>query len=174
MRPLPGRKRAPMKGDPGTKRVLFICLGNICRSPAAEIIFRRQVREAGRTAEFEIDSAGTGGYHIGAPPDSRMSAVLKKRGYTVAGSARKLTAADLEYYDLVVPMDQENLSDTRRLDPGGTHRAKIRPLTGFCTRHTDREVPDPYYDGGFDHVADLLEDGCQGVLASFPPSPASR
>jgi len=148
-------------------RVLFVCMGNICRSPAAEIIFRKLAADAGLDGVFEIDSAGTIGYHAGSPPDHRMAATLTRCGYLVAGSARQLTAADLDHYDLVVTMDDENFADARRLDRSGATHGKIRPLVGFCRHHDDRHVPDPYYGGqdGFEHVVRLLEDGCGGILA---------
>lgn len=147
-------------------RVLFVCLGNICRSPAAEIIFRQQVREAGREAEFEIDSAGTIAYHQGAAPDSRMSAALVREGFTVTGNARCIDPEDLAKHDLIVTMDETNFSEVLLLDPSGEHHAKVRPFVSFCRTHDDLRVPDPYYGGqrGFDHVISLLKDGCGGIL----------
>ena len=150
-------------------RVLFVCLGNICRSPAAEIIFRKLVTDAGLEAEFEIDSAGTIGHHRGAPPDSRMAGSLERHGYQVEGCARQILPTDLEHFDLIVTMDESNLSDVRSLDPSGELHEKIHELVGFCTDHDDFRVPDPYYGGqrGFDHVIQLLEDGCKGILVYF-------
>jgi protein-tyrosine phosphatase len=147
-------------------KILFVCLGNICRSPAAEIIFRQQAADAGRADEFEIDSAGTIGYHQGAPPDPRMSEALQREGFTVSGRSRQIQESDLEDFDLIVTMDETNLSDVRELDPSGKFHSKIRPFVSFCTRHEDRRVPDPYYGGkrGFDHVIELLKDGCEGIL----------
>ncbi|MEY3895703.1 MAG: hypothetical protein RLZZ214_1222 [Verrucomicrobiota bacterium] len=152
-------------------RVLFVCLGNICRSPAAEIIFRNQVVVAGREQEFEIDSAGTIGHHQGAPPDARMAESLRQKGFQVAGSARQIQAADLEKFDLIVTMDESNLTDVRQLDTTGGWHAKIQPFVSFCRHHDDLRVPDPYYGGqrGFDHVIHLLEDGCEGILAALKP-----
>jgi protein-tyrosine phosphatase len=149
-------------------RILFVCLGNICRSPAAEIIFRDKVAAAGRAAEFHIDSAGIIGHHAGSPPDPRMSAALRQRGYGVSGSARKIRLADLVDFDLIVTMDESNLADVRGLDPCGVHGEKIRPFVSFCARHSDPRVPDPYFGGqrGFDHVIELLEDGCEGILTA--------
>jgi len=149
-------------------RVLFVCMGNICRSPAAEIIFRQWVANAGRSEEFEIDSAGTLGYHQGEPPDARMAACLVRHGYSVAGRARKIQPADLAYFDLIVTMDEDNLAGVRALDPAGHFHAKIRPLVTFCRVHQEPRVPDPYYDGqrGFEHVVELLKDGCAGILGS--------
>lgn len=148
------------------RRILFVCLGNICRSPAAEIVFRQQAADAGRSDEFHIDSAGTIGHHQGSPPDPRMSEALKRQGFTVSGRARKIQAKDLETFDLIVTMDESNLADVRGLDPGGKFHPKIRPFVSFCREHDDLRVPDPYYGGqrGFDHVIELLKDGCAGIL----------
>jgi protein-tyrosine phosphatase len=148
-------------------RVLFVCLGNICRSPAAEIIFRQKAHDSGRADDFEIDSAGTIGLHQGSPPDPRMSEALTRKGYSISGKARKLLVSDLRDFDLIVTMDETNLSDARSLDSTGTLHAKIRPFVSFCSHHDDPRVPDPYYGGqrGFDHVIDLLQDGCEGILA---------
>lgn len=150
-------------------RVLFVCLGNICRSPAAEIIFRQQVVDAGLAEEFEIDSAGTISHHQGSPPDPRMSESLQRKGFTVEGRARQIQAADLEKFDLIVTMDESNLSDVRELDSSGTLHSKIQPFVSFCRHHDDLRVPDPYYGGqrGFDHVIRLLEDGCREILVSL-------
>ena len=151
-------------------RVLFVCMGNICRSPAAEIIFRQLVANAGRSAEFEIDSAGTLGSHQGEPPDARMAASLVRHGYSVAGRARKIQSADLAHFDLIVTMDEDNLASVRALDPAGRFHAKIQPLVAFCRVHRVPRVPDPYYDGrrGFEQVVELLEDGCAGILENIP------
>jgi len=152
-------------------RVLFVCMGNICRSPAGEIIFRHLVAAAGRSADIEIDSAGTLGYHQGSPPDPRMAESLERSGYRVAGHARKIQAADLTRFDLIVTMDEDNLAAVRALDPSGRCHGKIRPLVEFCSEHHDTHVPDPYYGGqrGFDHVIALLEDGCAGILRTIDP-----
>lgn len=150
-------------------RVLFVCLGNICRSPAAEIIFRQQVADAGRGGEFEIDSAGTIGHHHGSPPDPRMAESLRQKGFAVEGSARQIEATDLVNFDLIVTMDETNLAEVRRLDRSGKLHSKIQPFVSFCRDHDDLRVPDPYYGGqrGFDHVIRLLEDGCAGILDSL-------
>lgn len=150
-------------------RVLFVCLGNICRSPAAEIIFRQQVADAGRAGEFEIDSAGTIGHHQGSPPDPRMAESLRQKGFAVEGSARQIGASDLLDFDLIVTMDETNHTEVRRLDKTGTLHSKIQPFVSFCRHHDDLRVPDPYYGGqrGFDHVIRLLEDGCAGILESL-------
>lgn len=149
------------------QKILFVCLGNICRSPAAEIIFRHQAGNAGLLDGLLIDSAGIIGHHQGSPPDPRMAAALQRRGYPVTGKARKIRIDDLRIFDLIVTMDETNLADVRGLDPDGSFHEKIRPFVGFCRRHNDPRVPDPYYGGqrGFDHVINLLEDGCEGILA---------
>ena len=159
-----------MRADRKRFHILFVCLGNICRSPAAEIIFRKQADDAGRLEEFHIDSAGTIGFHQGAPPDPRMSDALSRQGFTVTGRSRQIQTADLETFDLIVTMDESNLRDVRELDPGGEFHPKIRPLVSFCRRHEDHRVPDPYHGGqhGFLHVIDLLKDGCEGMLAEIP------
>ena len=158
-----------MPPDNHRHRILFVCLGNICRSPAAEIIFRKQVMDAGRSQEFEIDSAGTIGHHQGAPPDPRMAEVLRQKGYTIEGSARQILAADLKKFDLIVAMDETNLADVRRLDATAEFLPKIQSFMSFCRHHEDLRVPDPYYGGqrGFDHVIRLLEDGCESILTAL-------
>jgi protein-tyrosine phosphatase len=150
-------------------RILFVCLGNICRSPAAEIIFRHHASLAGMADDIEIDSAGIIGHHTDSPPDPRMAAALQGRGYHVAGKARKIQRHDLRDFDLIITMDESNLADVRGLDPCDEYSEKIRPFMSFCRHHNDPRVPDPYYGGqrGFDHVIDLLEDGCQGILAEI-------
>jgi len=146
--------------------VLFVCMGNICRSPAAEIVFRQQVENAGLADRIHIDSAGTIGYHTGKGPDPRMAATLKSRGYTISGRARQVTAADLDRFDLVLAADEENLADLHRMAGSHPIKAEIRLLVDFCQRHQAKRVPDPYYGGqkGFEEVADLVEDACEGLL----------
>ena len=158
-----------MHADGTRFQILFVCLGNICRSPAAEIIFRQQAADAGRSGEFEIDSAGTIGFHHGSPPDPRMSEALVRHGFTVAGRSRQIDVRDLKTFDLIVTMDESNLNAVRDLDPEGTFHGKIRPFVDFCRTFDDLRVPDPYYGGqrGFDHVIELIKDGCQGILAEF-------
>jgi len=147
-------------------RVLFVCMGNICRSPAAEIVFRQLVADAGLGHAIEIDSAGTIDYHHGKPPDRRMARTLAARGYAIAGSARQVRAADLERFDLILAADEDNLDDLRALDREQRHADKLRLLTSFCLEHEASRVPDPYYGGddGFEQVADLVEDACAGLL----------
>lgn len=150
-------------------RVLFVCMGNICRSPAAEIVFRHEVARAGLSDAISTDSAGTIGFHSGKGPDPRMSATLASRGYEIFGKSRPITADDLDTFDLVLVMDRENLENVRSLDRSGERHGKIRLFMEYGTRHGVTEVPDPYYGGqpGFEHVADLVEDASKGLLRSL-------
>lgn len=162
--------------DTARTHVLFVCMGNICRSPAAEIIFRKLVDEAGLSHSMEIDSAGTIGYHAGSGPDRRMAATLRSRGYTITGEARRIRASDLSSFDYILTMDEANLDEVTRLDPSGTLHHKIIPMVRFARSHNDSHVPDPYYGGneGFEHVADLLEDACAGFLRFLTDSSRSQ
>lgn len=147
-------------------RLLFVCLGNICRSPAADGVMRDVVEKAGLSARIEIDSAGTEGWHSGKLPDQRMRQAASTRGITLDHRARQFKAVDLERFDLILAMDRDNERNIRALDRENRHAAKIRLFCDFCTDHAEREVPDPYYGGpeGFEHVLDLIEDGCEGLL----------
>ena len=142
-------------------------MGNICRSPAAEAVFRQRVVDAGRGAEFEIDSAGTHGYHLGHPPDARMRASAAARGYSLEGRARRIQSADFERFDLIVAMDEANFAELSSRDPGS--RARLVRMCDFCEQREESEVPDPYYgDGdGFEQVIDILEDACAGLLRTL-------
>ncbi len=147
-------------------KILFVCLGNICRSPAAENIMNDLIKKANLGDRLSCDSAGTAGYHIGSPPDARMSAAGLRRGITFQGKARQFTRADFSDFDLILAMDRENYRDILRLDPDGKYKDKVKMMCEFCTHHTLKEVPDPYYGGpeGFNQVLDLLEDACAGLL----------
>ncbi|MEB3177144.1 MAG: low molecular weight protein-tyrosine-phosphatase [Synechococcus sp.] len=153
-----------MKSQP--TRVLFVCLGNICRSPAAEGVFLDLLQRENLREQFEVDSAGTGHWHVGKRADSRMRAAAAQRGIELLSRARQIEPSDLEHFDWIITMDDSNLAAVRRLDPSGTYHAKIVPLTSHCSRFSSSEVPDPYYGGeqGFNHVLDLLEDACAGLL----------
>lgn len=129
-------------------RVLFVCMGNICRSPTAEGVFRHLVHEAGLDDDFEIDSAGTGGWHEGERPDPRATAAAAERGVSLSGRARQVTRDDFDEFDVIVAMDSQNLSDLRHLAPAGTEQ-KLRMLD-------DHDVPDPYYGLG-DHFAEVFD-----------------
>ena len=146
--------------------VLFVCMGNICRSPAGENIFRHLVKEAGLSKEIICDSAGTLGYHTGNNPDTRMSRTIRKRDYDVTGYARQFSLHDFEAFDLILTMDDENYANIIALTKSEEQKARVHRFTDYCTEHDHREVPDPYYggDGGFELVADLIEDGSRGLL----------
>ncbi len=145
-------------------RVLFVCLGNICRSPTGEALLRSLVAERGLEEVIEVDSAGTGSWHVGEPPDRRMTAAASRRGYELAGAARQVTSGELSSWDLVVAMDRENLDDLRSLADGGS--ATLRLFSEFLPPGAPPDLPDPYYGGpdGFDRVIDLVEEGCANLL----------
>jgi low molecular weight protein-tyrosine phosphatase len=150
-------------------RILFVCMGNICRSPTAEGVMRRLLREEGLEDAVTLDSAGTGGWHAGAPPDERAVAAARARGTTLDGEARAVTAADFDRFDLLLAMDRENERDLLARAPDDEARAKVRLLREFDPASVatgDLDVPDPYYGGphGFDHVLDLVEAACRGLL----------
>ena len=148
-------------------RVLFVCLGNICRSPVAEGMFQDKVVAAGLADAVEVDSAGTGGWHVGAPPDRRMTATAAQRGTDLSRlQARQLTRADLDDFDHVFVMDKANLHDTLALDPGGDHGTRVRLFREFDPEPGDYQVPDPYYGGpeGFDRVYDMVDRTTDAIL----------
>ena len=148
-------------------RVLFVCMGNICRSPTAHGVFEARVREAGLADQVEVDSAGTLDYHVGSPPDHRSQAHAQRRGYDLSNQrARQLTTEDFDAFDLVLVMDWENLVAAERLCPP-QHARKLRRFAEFFRRHDSPIVPDPYQGGaaGFEQVLDMVEDGSEGLLA---------
>ncbi|HEX4363781.1 MAG TPA: low molecular weight protein-tyrosine-phosphatase [Solirubrobacteraceae bacterium] len=149
-------------------RVLFVCMGNICRSPTAEGVMRRLVDDAGLGDRIVIDSAGTGGWHAGSSPDARSVTAARQRGIVLAGSARQVSLRDFDDFDLLVALDSANARDLRRLAPDDDVRAKVRLLREFdpASDDGDLEVPDPYYGGadGFGHVLDLVDAACRGLL----------
>ena len=145
------------------RSVLFVCLGNICRSQTAEGVMRRRVAERGVADRVTVDSAGTGAYHVGEPADPRMRRAAERRGYDLDGVARQVEPGDLERFDLVVAMDRENLRDLRRL-AGGGGCGHVRLLSDYLPAGAPVDVPDPYYEGGFDRVIDLIEEACPGIL----------
>jgi protein-tyrosine phosphatase len=150
-------------------RVLFVCIGNICRSPAAEGVFQQLLAERGLERAFAVDSAGTGAWHVGQPPDRRMREAAARRGIPLLSRARQLAPADLQHFDHVLTMDGENLEAVRALARAHPSTARIAALTGHCRRSRALEVPDPYYGGseGFEQVLDLLEDACLGLLETL-------
>lgn len=147
-------------------KLLFVCLGNICRSPSAENIMNHLITEAGLSEQIVCDSAGTSAYHIGSPPDRRMNAAAKKKNIELVGRARKFQVADFERFDLILAMDSPNYQDIIYCDGEGKYQDKIKMMCSFASNHEDREVPDPYYGGedGFSYVIDLLFDSCAGLL----------
>ncbi len=159
-------------------RVCFVCLGNICRSPTAEAVMARLVRDAGLDGRIEVDSAGTGGWHVGDRPDERARAEARRRGVEMTSRARQLHVGDLAFFDLVVAMDRRNLADIHDLALEPAHREKAVLLRSFDPRRgaaldpddlddlDDLDVPDPYYGGpdGFADVFDLVEAACRGLL----------
>lgn len=159
-------------------KILFVCLGNICRSPAAEEIMRQRVDEVGLASSIELDSAGTYGGHVGELPDDRMRAHAARRGYLLTHRSRPVTTDDFWDFDCIVGMDDMNVSNLRRLAPDVESERKIVRMTDFCTRIPADHVPDPYYSGsdGFEQVLDILEDACAGMLQNLlaPGGPLSR
>ena len=152
-------------------RVLFVCLGNICRSPTAEEVFRSKVAARGLLGEIEIDSAGTGGWHAGDPPDRRAVAEGERRGLSMSGRARQVTASDLRDFDLVVAMDEANRRDLLAMATDDEVRERIQLLRDWDPEAAghDRGVPDPYYGGDreFAEMFDIVERACDGLIADL-------
>ena len=149
-------------------RVLFVCLGNICRSPLAEAVFKHVVEQAGLSDRFDIDSAGTSNYHIGESPDPRTSSTAARRGVKIEHAARQLGVQDLDSFDYVIAMDASNLGRIQRLARSQQVGAEIHLLRRFDSEAgDDLEVPDPYFGGadGFENVQDMIERASEGLLA---------
>lgn len=146
-------------------RILFVCLGNICRSPMAEGVFLHILEQQDTKDKFEIDSAGLISVHQGELPDSRMRYHASRRGYTLTHRSRPVSPDDFNRFDFIIGMDDRNIRGLRQLAGSPENIAKIYRMTDFCQRMPDNEVPDPYYggDAGFEHVIDLLEDACEGL-----------
>lgn len=144
-------------------------MGNICRSPMAESVFRSILAREGKSNEYNIDSAGTIGYHAGELPDSRMRKHASLRGYSLTHLSRKVTYSDFETFDLLVAMDDANFDDLCNLAGSVEEENKIVRMTDYCKKHSASHIPDPYYGGesGFEHVIDLLEDACEGLYHSI-------
>ena len=150
-------------------RVLFVCMGNICRSPTAEGVFRAMVASEGLDNRIDSDSAGTHGYHIGSPPDHRTIAAAKVRGYDLTPlRARRVSAADFAAFDWVLAMDSENRAAQQRLCPP-THKDRLKLFLEFAPGLSDHDVPDPYYGNrdGFERVLDLAEAGSRGLIQAI-------
>ena len=149
-------------------RLLFICLGNICRSPAANAVMQKLVDETGKTNKYFIDSAGIGAWHVGQLPDKRMRQHAQLRGYNVNHIARQFNAAhDFDSFDYIIVMDEENYEDISTRARSGADMNKVLRMASFLKAYpNDSFIPDPYYSGaeGFEHVLDLLEDACAELL----------
>ncbi len=148
-------------------RVLFVCLGNICRSPTAEGVFRTTVQRAGLIEHIEIDSAGTHAYHVGEPPDARAQEAARRRGVDLSSlRGRKATRTDFERFDYLLAMDKENYQNLMAICPPG-RADKVRLFLEFAPHRPEREVPDPYFggDAGFERVLDMIEEASAGLLA---------
>jgi protein-tyrosine phosphatase len=151
---------------------LFVCLGNICRSPTAEGVMRSLVRQAGLADRVHVDSAGTGGWHIGSAPDERAAAAAGSRGIALEGRARQVRPEDFSEFDLLLAMDSSNLRELRALAASEEERARVRLLREFdpaAAGSGELDVPDPYYGaaGGFEEVLDLVTAACEGLLAEI-------
>jgi protein-tyrosine phosphatase len=158
-------KREPLTMAMNT-RVLFVCMGNICRSPMAEGVFRQLVRQAGLDEVVKVESAGTHAFHAGEAPDKRAQGTSAKRGYDISDlRARRVEDVDFERFDLILAMDWDNLSLLQQMAPKRAHH-KLQLLMRFATEHESATIPDPYYGAqqGFDQALDLIEDACAGLL----------
>ena len=154
------------------KKVLFVCLGNICRSAMAEGVFRKMTYDAGHADDFEVDSAGTSNWHVGQPPDRQAQATILARGIDISGQrARQLTAGDFHDFDLIIAMDDQNKANIAAMAPPGS-KAQIAKLMDYAPVQNERNVPDPWSQGqeAFDHALDLVEAGCAGLLADMAPA----
>ena len=147
-------------------KILFVCLGNICRSPAAEGVFTHLSRERGVADRFEVDSAGTYGGHAGDLPDPRMRAHAARRGYLLDHRSRQVCLGDFERFDLILGMDDYNIDTLRSMADTPEQTAKVRRITDYCRHYPVDCIPDPYYGGadGFENVLNILEDACEGLL----------
>ncbi|MCW8869858.1 MAG: low molecular weight phosphotyrosine protein phosphatase [Proteobacteria bacterium] len=150
-------------------KILFVCMGNICRSPSAEAIFSQLIKTSDLQQQFEIDSAGTHAYHVGNPPDARSCEAAHKRGIAMQHlRARQVQAADFERFDRLIVMDQDNLDELKNRFPGQA-LDKVSFMMSYAGQRTETEVPDPYYGGedGFERVLDLLTDAAEGLLSDI-------
>ena len=148
--------------------VLFVCLGNICRSPAAEAVFTRLVKDAGLSEDIACASCGTGNYHIGQPADARMTRHAGARGYEINHRGRQFREPDdFNRFHTIITMDEMNRAEVLALAHSDLHVRKVHRMVDFCTRRSAPEIPDPYHEGfaGFETVMDLLEDACAGLLS---------
>ncbi|MCB0326233.1 MAG: low molecular weight phosphotyrosine protein phosphatase [Bdellovibrionales bacterium] len=150
------------------KKVLFVCLGNICRSPTAHGVFEKKVQDRKLQSQLSCDSAGTASYHTGELPDPRSREHAQHRGYLLSSRARSFDPMkDFEDFDLILTMDESNKKNVLAHADTEEKQAKVRPFVEFCHNHLVREVPDPYYkgDAGFEEVLDIIEDGCENLIS---------
>lgn len=154
-----------LKNAASPVRILFVCMGNICRSPTAEAVMRKLIKEQGLDEKISVDSAGTIGYHAGNPSDPRSRQAGERRGYVFDHLARAVTQRDFHTFDYILAMDEENMQDLQRMQPSGS-KAELSLFLSHCRTARCREVPDPYYGGpnGFEDVLDLVEQGCAALL----------
>ena len=155
------------------KKILFVCLGNICRSPGAEAVFNALIKKNGLENELQCDSAGTAAYHVGEPADRRMREIGSKRGYQLTSRARKVDPErDFDQFHYIIGMDRQNVRDLMSIARNKNERKKIFLMTNFCIHKTYDSVPDPYFGGdvGFELVLDILEDACEGLLRKIQDS----
>ena len=153
-------------------RILFVCLGNICRSPTAEGVMRHKLRAAGLERDVGVESAGTGGWHVGHAPDRRASAAAGGRGISLDSRAQRFEAFHFDEFDLILAMDRGNLESMRSLAPDASAEGKLGLLLAYdplARRTGDLEVPDPYFGGpdGFEEVLDMIERACDGLIAAI-------
>lgn len=149
------------------KKILFVCLGNICRSPSAEAVMRAKLMEHNLTDKYLVDSAGITDFHEGGSADARMQQHALRRNYNLTSISRPVNAPkDFDDFDFIIGMDDQNLRDLKALASSKAHVNKLSRMTDYCTNFTMKEVPDPYYGGavGFELVLDLLEDACEGLI----------
>ncbi len=152
-------------------KVLFVCLGNICRSPSGEAVLNAKLEEHGLQDQVEVDSAGTSGYHTGEPADSRMQTHAQKRGYNLSSISRQIRSVDYDDFDFIIAMDQSNYRNLLNMAKTSEHRSKVALMTEFSEK-LDGDVPDPYYGGsmGFERVLDILEDCMEGLIEEIKDS----
>jgi protein-tyrosine phosphatase len=147
-------------------KILFVCMGNICRSPSGEAVMNAMIKKNNLQDRISCDSAGTIAYHAGEKADARMQRHAVKRGYDLTSIARQIKEYDFDRFDYIITMDSENYRNVKALDSSNKYENKIFMMMEFATQYSDSEVPDPYYGGeqGFEYVLDLLEDACLGLL----------
>lgn len=162
------RNRSRVNKETAVVKILFVCMGNVCRSPTAEGVFRRMLEDAGLADRIYVDSAGTHSYHVGAPPDRRSQEAASRRGADLSRlRARRVEMGDFEEFDYLLAMDRDNYEQLFAMAVSDQQRDKIGLFMDYAPHLPEREVPDPYYGGlrGFDRVLDLIEEASQGLLA---------